>query len=172
MRAVLQRVREASVHVEGAAVARIGPGLLALVAIGRDDCEATLDPFVQKAVNLRLFADASSHFSRSLLETGGELLLVSQFTLYGDVRRGRRPDFTRAAPGAAAEVLFDALAERFRRQGVAVQTGRFGASMQVALVNDGPVTIIVESERAGAAGTPAARAEKGKSRNERGAGAD
>lgn len=144
MRAVLQRVREASVQVEGADVARIGPGLLAFVAIGRADSESALDPFVQKVVNLRLFADSQSHFSRSLLDTGGELLLVSQFTLYGDVRRGRRPDFTQAAPGAAAEPLFDALAERFRQAGVAVQTGRFGASMQVALVNDGPVTIIVE----------------------------
>jgi D-tyrosyl-tRNA(Tyr) deacylase len=144
VRAVLQRVREAAVHVDGAAVARIGPGLLALVAVAREDSEAALDPFAQKVSHLRLFADADSHFSRSLLDTGGELLLVPQFTLYGDVRRGRRPDFTRSASGEAAEPLFAALAERFRRLGVAVQTGRFGASMQVALVNDGPVTIIVD----------------------------
>jgi len=144
VRAVLQRVSSASVAVNGGSVAEIGPGILALVAIARDDSPAVLAPFVEKVTNLRMFGDAAGRFSRSLAETANELLLVSQFTLFGDVRRGRRPDFSAAAPAAAAQVLFNELTERFRARGVRTQTGRFGADMQVALVNDGPVTLIVD----------------------------
>ena len=144
MRAVLQRVQSASVTVDGEVVGQIGVGLLALVAIGRDDSTEKLTPFVEKVATLRVFPDGASHFGRSLLEVGGALLLVPQFTLYGDTRKGRRPDFTAAAPPAEATALFDALVERCRARGLTTETGRFGAHMQVALVNDGPVTLIVE----------------------------
>ena len=143
MRAVLQRVQSASVTVDGAVVGQIGTGLLALVAVGRSDTPEKLSPFVEKVVSLRVFPDGASHFGRSLIDVGGALLLVPQFTLYGDTRKGRRPDFTAAAPPAEASALFDTLVERFRARGIAVDTGRFGADMQVALVHDGPVTLIV-----------------------------
>lgn len=144
MRAVLQRVSSASVTVGGKTIAEIGQGLLALVAIARADSPATLAPFVEKVTNLRMFSDAAGHFSRSLAETANELLLVSQFTLFADIRRGRRPDFSAAAPADVASALFAELAERFQARGVRTQTGQFGADMQVALVNDGPVTLIVD----------------------------
>ena len=144
MRAVLQRVSTAAVAVGGRTVAQIGAGVLALVAIGRDDTEAVLAPFVEKVATLRLFPDGKGHFSRSLVDTGGDLLLVSQFTLYGDVRRGRRPEFTAAAPAEPAARLLDDLAARFRARGIPTQCGQFGAYMQVSLVNDGPVTLILD----------------------------
>ena len=147
MRALLQRVTEASVSVEGETVGRIGPGLLLLVSIAKDDSEAEAVALAEKVARLRVFEGLSGHFDRSLLDTGGAALVVSQFTLYGDTRRGRRPSFDEAAPAAHAEPLVERFAQTLRDFGVAVQTGRFGAMMQVSLVNDGPVTLMVESTR-------------------------
>ena len=144
MRAVLQRVARAAVAVDERPVAVIGPGLLALVAMGREDTEAVLAPFVEKVCTLRLFPDGGGSFECALLDRGGELLLFSRFTLYGDSRKGRRPDFGAAAPAGHAAPLFGALAGRFRARGIPVQTGEFGAHMQVTLVNDGPVTLILD----------------------------
>ncbi len=145
MRAVLQRVSSASVSIDGAPVAAIGRGLLVLAAVGRDDTDADAAYVVDKTVNMRIFPDDAGRFDRSLLDVGGSLLVVSQFTLYGDTRKGRRPSFTDAAAPAAAASRFADLVERFRDAGAAVETGRFQEMMEVALVNDGPVTIIVDS---------------------------
>ena len=145
MRAVVQRVSSASVSIGGEAVSRIGAGLVVLAAVGRDDTDADAEYIVEKTVHLRVFPDAEGRFDRSVLDVGGSLLVVSQFTLYGDVRKGRRPSFTEAAPPAEAEERFAALVERFRAAGVPVETGRFQAMMDVALVNDGPVTLILDS---------------------------
>ena len=145
MRAVVQRVSSASVSIDGEVVSRIGTGLVVLAAVGRDDTDADADYVVDKTVHLRVFPDPEGRFDRSVADVGGSLLVVSQFTLYGDVRRGRRPSFTDAAPPAEAEERFAALVERFRATGVPVRTGRFQAMMDVALVNDGPVTLILDS---------------------------
>ncbi len=145
MRAVLQRVSSASVSIEGVSVASIGRGLLVLAAVGRDDTDADAAYVVDKTVNMRIFPDDAGRFDRSLLDVGGSLLVVSQFTLYGDTRRGRRPSFTDAAAPADAASRFADLVERFRNAGAAVETGRFQEMMDVTLVNDGPVTIIVDS---------------------------
>lgn len=145
MRAVVQRVSSASVSIDGEVVSRIGAGLMVLAAVGRDDTDADTDYIVDKTVHLRVFPDADGRFDHSVEDIGGSLLVVSQFTLYGDVRRGRRPSFTEAAPPADAEERFAALVERFRATGVPVETGQFQAMMDVALVNDGPVTLILDS---------------------------
>ena len=145
MRAVVQRVSSASVSIDGEEVSRIGAGLVVLAAVGRDDTDADADYIVEKTVRLRVFPDAEGRFDRSVLDVGGSLLVVSQFTLYGDVRRGRRPSFTEAAPPTEAEERFAALVERFRATGIPVETGQFQAMMDVALVNDGPVTLILDS---------------------------
>ena len=145
MRAVVQRVSSASVSIDGGEVSRIGASLVVLAAVGRDDTDADADYIVEKTVHLRVFPDAEGRFDRSVEDVGGSLLVVSQFTLYGDVRRGRRPSFTEAAPPAEAEERFAALVERFRATGVPVETGQFQAMMDVALVNDGPVTLILDS---------------------------
>ena len=116
-----------------------------LAAVGRDDTDADAQYIVEKTVHLRIFPDDEGRFDRSVLDVGGSLLVVSQFTLYGDVRRGRRPSFTASAPPAEAEERFAALVECFRATGIPVETGRFQAMMDVALVNDGPVTIILDS---------------------------
>ncbi len=145
MRAVLQRVSSASVSIGGAPVASIGPGLLVLAAVGRDDTDADAAYVVDKTVNMRIFPDDAGRLDRSLLDVGGSLLVVSQFTLYGDTRKGRRPSFTDAAAPADAASRFADLVERFRDAGAAVETGRFQEMMDVSLVNDGPVTIIVDS---------------------------
>ena len=145
MRAVVQRVSSASVSIDGEVVSRIGTGLVVLVAVGRDDTDADADYIVEKTVHLRVFPDAEGRFDRSVEDVGGSLLVVSQFTLYGDVRRGRRPSFTEAAPPAEAEERFAELVERFRATAVPVETGQFQAMMDVALVNDGPVTLILDS---------------------------
>ena len=145
MRAVVQRVSSASVSIDDEAVSRIGPGLVVLAAVGRDDTDADADYIVEKTVHLRVFPDAEGRFDRSVLDVGGGLLVVSQFTLYGDVRKGRRPSFTEAAPPGEASERFAALVERFRATGVPVETGQFQAMMDVALVNDGPVTLILDS---------------------------
>ena len=145
MRAVLQRVSQASVTVGDEVVGAIGRGLLILLGIGVGDSEAEARLLAEKTANLRIFADEEGRFNRSLLDIGGEALVVSQFTLYADTRRGRRPSFSDAAPPEIAAPLVDIFADELRRLGVAVSTGRFGAMMQVALVNDGPVTILLDS---------------------------
>lgn len=144
MRIVLQRVAEACVEVGGREVARIGQGFLLLVGIGRGDTEEELDFWARKIPGLRVFPDTEGRMSRSLGEVGGEVLCVPQFTLYGDVHKGRRPSFERAAPGPEAEALFDRFVAFLRKEGVPVRTGAFGARMEVSLVNDGPVTLILE----------------------------
>lgn len=143
MRAVIQRVSEARVRVAGETVGEIGHGLAVLVGFGVDDQDEDLEWLAEKLWGLRVFRDDEGRMNRSALETGGELLIVSQFTLYGDVTRGRRPSFVRAAVPEVAERLYDGLVERCRRIGP-VETGRFGAMMELELVNDGPVTLQVE----------------------------
>lgn len=145
MRAVLQRVSQASVTVGDEVVGAIGQGLLILLGVGIGDSQAEARLLAEKTANLRIFADEEGRFNLSLLDTGGEALVVSQFTLYADTRRGRRPSFSDAAPPEIAAPLVDIFADELRRLGVAVSTGRFGAMMRVALVNDGPVTILLDS---------------------------
>lgn len=145
MRAVIQRVSEASVRVEGETVGEIGPGLVVLVGVGQSDEEEDALLLAKKIVGMRIFPDAAGRFNCSVLESEAAVLVVSQFTLYADTRRGRRPSFSGAAmPGQAASFIELFVAE-FQRQGVAVATGVFGAHMQVALVNDGPVTIMLDT---------------------------
>jgi len=145
MRAVVQRVSRASVEVEGATIGTIGHGLLVLVGATHDDTESDVEALARKLIGLRVFRDADDAMNRSVLDVGGEILVVSQFTLYADVRRGRRPSFVAAARPAVAEPLVERVAETLADAGVRVATGRFGAMMDVNLVNDGPVTIIVET---------------------------
>jgi D-tyrosyl-tRNA(Tyr) deacylase len=147
MKAVLQRVRRASVAVEGETVASIGPGLLVLLGVAQGDTEAEARQLARKTAELRIFADAHSKFNLSLLDVGGEALVVSQFTLLADCRKGRRPSFSQAAPPQEAAPLVEAYAQALRELGVPTQTGRFGALMQVELVNDGPVTIVLDSRQ-------------------------
>jgi D-tyrosyl-tRNA(Tyr) deacylase len=147
LRAVVMRVRSASVTVAGDMVAAIGPGLLVLLGVRREDGPADARYVAEKIAQLRIFPDEEDKMQRSLKDAGGEVLLVSQFTLYGDVRRGRRPSFHRAAAGPEAELLYRHVADLLAEQGVAVALGRFGARMDVASVNDGPVTILLDSER-------------------------
>jgi D-tyrosyl-tRNA(Tyr) deacylase len=145
MKAVIQRVACASVAVDGETIASIGPGLLLLVGVAEGDDEAEAKRIAGKCAELRIFSDDDGRFNLSLLDTGGEALVVSQFTLFADVRRGRRPSFDAAARPETAEPLVGEFAAELRRLGVATQTGRFGAKMTVELVNDGPVTVIVDS---------------------------
>ena len=147
MRAVLQRVTRASVRVGGETVGEVGPGLALLLGVARDDGEEDARYLVEKVLNLRVFDDAEGRMNLSLAETGGALLVVSQFTLYGDVRKGRRPSWIEAAPPEAAEPLYEAFVAAARRQVSRVETGSFRAMMQVELVNDGPVTILLDSRR-------------------------
>ena len=145
MRVVLQRVSRASVTVEGERVAGIGPGFLLLVGAGREDLEDEAERLADKIANLRVFADAQGKMNLALADVGGEILVVSQFTLYGDVRKGRRPSWTGAAdPGPAAERV-EALALALERRGVTVGRGVFGAHMEVELLNDGPVTLVLDA---------------------------
>jgi D-tyrosyl-tRNA(Tyr) deacylase len=144
MRAVLQRVREAHVEVGGEVVGRIGPGLLVLLGVARDDDAAVARGLATRIVGLRIFADDTGRMNRSLTDAGGEMLVVSQFTLLGDTRGGRRPSWSAAAPGAHAEPLCREFVARVRELGVTVAEGRFGADMDVHLVNHGPVTLLVE----------------------------
>jgi D-tyrosyl-tRNA(Tyr) deacylase len=147
LRAVVQRVSEASVLVDGEVVGAIGPGLVVLLGVGRSDSSGEADRLAEKIARLRLFDGADGRMDVSLLDLGddGAALCISQFTLYGDVRRGLRPSFTEAAGGEEAEMLYEAFCEALARQGVRVETGRFGARMSVALTNEGPVTLIVET---------------------------
>jgi D-tyrosyl-tRNA(Tyr) deacylase len=143
MRAVVQRVSAARVTVAGETVGAIGPGLLVLLGVGHDDDAAAGTALAGKIARLRIFADEAGHMNRSVLETGGAVLAVSQFTLLADTRKGNRPSFMAAAPPEQAEPLYEGFLEALRTLGLEVATGRFGASMEVALVNDGPVTILM-----------------------------
>ena len=145
MRAVVQRVSAASVTVEGRKVGTIGPGLLVLLGVARGDTEKDGDYLAEKLAGLRIFEDAEEKMNRSVAQIGGSILLVSQFTLYGDVRHGRRPSFTQAAPPEEANRLYEDLAQKLRDKGLTVETGQFQAHMEVSLVNDGPVTILLDS---------------------------
>ncbi len=145
MRAVVQRVSRARVKVADETIGAIGPGLMVLVGVGVEDAARDATYLADKIVNLRIFEDSGGKLNRSLLDVGGELLAVSQFTLWGDSRKGRRPSFVRAAPGEAAEPLFMAFVARVESLGVRTARGRFGAMMDVELVNQGPVTLILDS---------------------------
>ena len=145
MRAILQRVQRASVTVEGEVVAEIGQGLLVLLGIAPEDSIAAAKGLAEKIVHLRIFEDEAEKMNLSLLDVGGEAIVVSQFTLYADTSRGRRPSFINAARPDVAEPLVDSFAKMLIDRGVATETGVFGAHMEVALVNDGPVTIVLES---------------------------
>ncbi|MBV9924836.1 MAG: D-tyrosyl-tRNA(Tyr) deacylase [Acidobacteria bacterium] len=147
MRAVLQRVSRASVRVGGETVGEIGPGLLVLLGVGREDGEADAVYLVEKILNLRVFEDAGGRMNLSLDEAGGALLAVSQFTLYGDVRKGRRPSWFDAAPPELARPLYEFFVAEARARGARVETGSFQAMMEVELVNDGPVTILLDSRK-------------------------
>jgi D-tyrosyl-tRNA(Tyr) deacylase len=145
MRAVVQRVARADVRVDGEVVGAIGGGLAILLGVGTADGTAQADRLAARLARLRIFPDADGRFDRSLLDTGGAALVISQFTLYGDTSRGNRPSFTGAAVPELAEPLYERVCERLLAEGVqALERGRFGAHMQVELVNDGPVTIVIE----------------------------
>ncbi len=146
MRLVVQRVSRASVRVDGEIVGEIGHGALILAGVRDGDTEDDVSYLAGKIPNLRIFADGDKHFESSVTETGGSLLVVSQFTLYADTRKGRRPSFKGVAQPAEAERLYELLVTELRSQSLTVETGRFGAMMDVELVNDGPVTIIIDSE--------------------------
>ncbi len=147
MRAVVQRVTAAHVEVAGQTVGEIGAGFLVLLGVSRDDANADADYLAEKIANLRVFDDDQGKMNRSLLESGGAMLAVSQFTLYGDTRKGRRPSFIEAAEPVKANALYEYFVERARALGVKVETGVFQAMMKVSLVNDGPVTILLDSRK-------------------------
>jgi D-tyrosyl-tRNA(Tyr) deacylase len=145
MKALLQRVLEASVSVGDEVVGRIGPGLLVLLGVGRGDGEREVSWMADKVANLRIFEDAGGKMNRSVIDGSRSILVVSQFTLYGDARKGRRPSFADACEPAEANRLYELFCEKSRALGLDAQQGRFGAQMKVALVNDGPVTLILDS---------------------------
>jgi D-tyrosyl-tRNA(Tyr) deacylase len=145
MRAVVQHVRRARVTVSGKVAGEIGLGLFVLVGVGRDDTRADADYLVEKTIGLRIFEDAGGKMNLSVADVGGALLVVSQFTLYGDARRGKRPSFDAAAPPAQARELYEYFVEKVRGAGLRCATGRFQEMMQVELVNEGPVTILLDS---------------------------
>jgi D-tyrosyl-tRNA(Tyr) deacylase len=145
MRAVIQRVSEARVTVGGSVLGEIGPGLLALLGIAKPDAPADAEFLAEKILNLRVFPDEAGKMNRSLLDIGGALLVVSQFTLYGECRKGRRPSFDDAAPAELARPLYEHFIEVARKSRLRVENGVFQAHMEVSLVNDGPVTLLVES---------------------------
>jgi len=148
VRAVVQRVQRASVTVDDSEVGAIGNGLAVLVGIGEDDTEKDVKYLSRKIAGLRIFEDAEGKMNLSVLDTGGGLLLISQFTLYGDCRKGRRPSFTSAASPERAEQLYEKLDDALRGRGLDVETGVFQAEMAVHLVNDGPVTLLLDSKKA------------------------
>lgn len=147
MRAVLQRVTSAEVAVGERVTGRIGAGLLVLLGVERGDAPADIDYIVSKVRDVRVFPDDQGRMNRSLVEAGGSLLVVSQFTLCGDVRKGRRPSFDDAAPAEEAKRLYEEAVRRWRAEGLVVETGEFQAMMAVTLVNDGPVTLLLDSRR-------------------------
>jgi D-tyrosyl-tRNA(Tyr) deacylase len=146
MRALIQRVREASVEVSGESIARIGRGLLVLLGVGLHDDARRADWVVDKLLSLRLFDRAERRFDASVVEVGGALLVISQFTLYAETKKGRRPSFSGAAPPAAAQALYERVLTSIAARGVELAAGRFGADMAVHLTNDGPVTLWLDSE--------------------------
>lgn len=147
MRAVIQRVRSAEVLVDGRVSGKIGNGLLVFVGVARGDGEEDISYLISKLPDLRIFEDTSGKFNLSLREINGEMLVVSQFTLYGDCRKGRRPSFTEAEDPALARDLYERFISRLREENIPVQTGEFQARMEVHLINDGPVTLILESRK-------------------------
>ncbi len=147
MRAVVQRVHRASVTVDGETVGSIGRGLLVFLGLGEEDSDRDLDYMVNKILGLRIFPDDEGLMNRSLLDVGGALLAVSQFTLYGDCRKGKRPSFVKAMKPPRAEEMFNQFVAACRARGLVVETGRFGAMMDVELVNDGPVTLLIDSSK-------------------------
>jgi D-tyrosyl-tRNA(Tyr) deacylase len=147
LKAVIQRVGEAEVKVDGMSVGRIGRGILVLLGVERGDGERDADRLAEKTCNLRIFEDQAGKMNLSVIETGGEILAVSQFTLAGNCAKGRRPSFDSAAPPEEANRLYEYFVERLRGLGIKVETGVFQAMMQVSLVNDGPVTFILESRK-------------------------
>lgn len=147
MRAVVQRVTEARVRIAEETVGEIGAGLLVLLGVARDDSQEDADYLTDKIINLRIFTDNEGRMNLSLLDTKGALLVVSQFTLYGNARKGRRPSYIEAAEPEKANALYEYFVERARAQGVEVETGVFQAMMKVGLVNDGPVTILLDSRK-------------------------
>ena len=147
MRAVVQRVSRAQVTVDGEITGQIGLGLLVLLGVGRDDSEADAAYLAEKIIGLRVFEDDHGKMNLSMLEAGGSVLTVSQFTLYGDVRRGKRPSFDAAAPQERARVLYEFFVEQVRAAGLRCETGRFQEMMKVELVNEGPVTILLDSAK-------------------------
>jgi D-tyrosyl-tRNA(Tyr) deacylase len=148
VRAVIQRVSRAKVTVGGEVVGEIGPGLLVLLGVGSGDTRADADYLAEKTIGLRIFEDRDGKMNLSLADTGGALLVVSQFTLYGDVRRGKRPSFDGAAPPQEAKDLYEYFVEKIRAVGLRCETGRFQEMMQLELVNEGPVTILLDSTKA------------------------
>ena len=146
MRAVIQRVKKSSVSINNEIIAEIGPGLLVLLGVAKGDDTGGAEYLADKITNLRIFEDENSKMNRSLLETGGEMLVVSQFTLLGECRKGRRPSFVDAAGPDKANTLYEHFVNQVRRKGIQVKTGQFRAMMDVSLINDGPVTLIVESK--------------------------
>ena len=148
MRAVVQRVSRAQVKVAGAVCGQIGRGLLVLLGVGQHDTEPDAVYMVDKVVGLRIFEDANGKMNQAIGESGGDVLVVSQFTLYGDVRRGKRPSFDAAAPAALARELYESFVARIRAAGLRCETGRFQETMSVELANAGPVTILLDSEKA------------------------
>lgn len=147
MRAVVQRVSRAAVKVDGTIVGAIEQGLLVLLGVGVDDAESDADYLVQKIAGLRIFEDNEEKMNRSVIDVGGAMLAVSQFTLYGDVRRGKRPSFDAAARPEQAQRLYEYFVSRVRAMGLKCETGKFQAMMQVELVNEGPVTIMLDSKK-------------------------
>ncbi len=147
MRAIIQRVKHARVEVGGEVVGRIGEGMLVLLGAGKDDTELDAEYLAEKILTLRIFEDTESKMNLSVTDTGGSVLVVSQFTLYGDCRKGRRPSFDKAAPPELAEELYELFVRELRERGVNVETGKFRAMMDVHLVNSGPVTLMLDSKR-------------------------
>ena len=148
MRCVVQRVTEASVTVNGETVGAVGPGLMVLIGVSTEDTDTDLKYMADKVPNLRIFDDENGVMNRSVIDAGGSILAVSQFTLYGDARGGRRPSYIRAAKPDEANALYERLVAAWRAKGIHVETGRFRTEMKVSLVNDGPVTILIDSEKA------------------------
>lgn len=146
MRVVLQRIKEARVAAGGEEIGRTGAGLCLFIGVARGDTEANADYLAEKIAGLRVFEDEEGKFNRSLADTGGEILVVSEFTLYGECTKGRRPSFSQAAPAEEAERLYNYFVQRLKEMGLKVATGRFQAKMQVAILNDGPVTFLIDSK--------------------------
>jgi len=147
MRCVVQRVTEAQVAIDGEVVGRCGKGFMVLIGVHADDTEKDLAYIAEKVANLRVFEDENGKMNLALKDVGGEILAISQFTLYGDARSSRRPSFITAARPEKASPMYDDLVENWRKRGIHVETGRFGADMKVSLVNDGPVTILLDSTK-------------------------